>query len=96
MCPFCYIGKRHYEAALAQFPHAANISTEWHSFQLDPTNSVPEGEQMSVYDYLAKRKHITREASVKMHAQVAEMAKTPDWITTSIKPSSPIPYAPIS
>jgi len=34
MCPFCYIGKRHWEAALSQFGHSSEIELEWHSFQL--------------------------------------------------------------
>jgi protein disulfide-isomerase len=29
MCPYCYIGKRRIEGALAQFPHAANVEIEW-------------------------------------------------------------------
>ena len=37
MCPFCYIGKRHYETAIKQFPNSDQIEIVWHSFQLDPT-----------------------------------------------------------
>ena len=33
-CPWCYIGKRRFEAALARFPHAVEV--EWKSFELDP------------------------------------------------------------
>ncbi|MCD0489173.1 DsbA family oxidoreductase [Pedobacter sp. MC2016-14] len=35
-CPFCYIGKRKFEAALAQFEHRDQVEVEWHSFELDP------------------------------------------------------------
>lgn len=28
MCPFCYIGKRKFEKALAQFPEKENIELE--------------------------------------------------------------------
>jgi predicted DsbA family dithiol-disulfide isomerase len=74
MCPFCYIGKRHYEAALKQFPEVKNIETEWHSFQLDPT--IPrQTEKTNVYQYLAKRKGISYEESEQMHENVVEMAK---------------------
>lgn len=34
-CPWCYIGKKRLEKALAQFP-AGTFSIEWHPFQLDP------------------------------------------------------------
>ena len=37
VCPWCYIGKRRFEAALAQFPHADQVEVRWRSFQLDPT-----------------------------------------------------------
>lgn len=37
VCPFCYIGKRHLELALEQFPHRDQVEVVWHSFQLDPT-----------------------------------------------------------
>ncbi len=74
MCPFCYIGKRHYEKALEQFADANNIELEWHSFQLDPGLPKPASD-LSVYDYLAQRKGITREQSVNMHSNVVQMAK---------------------
>lgn len=36
MCPFCYIGKRKFETALAQMPDSAAIEVTWKSFQLQP------------------------------------------------------------
>lgn len=36
-CPWCYIGKRHFEAALAGFAHAEAVNVTWRSFELDPT-----------------------------------------------------------
>jgi predicted DsbA family dithiol-disulfide isomerase len=36
VCPWCYIGKRRFEAALAQFPHRADVEVEWKAFELDP------------------------------------------------------------
>ena len=35
VCPWCYIGKRRFEAALRDFPHPVEVV--WKSFQLDPT-----------------------------------------------------------
>ena len=48
VCPWCYIGKRRLEKALAGFEHAGDVEIVWHSYQLDPgapreaTESVPE------------------------------------------------------
>jgi predicted DsbA family dithiol-disulfide isomerase len=36
VCPWCYIGKRHLEAALADFPHRDEVEIEYRSFELDP------------------------------------------------------------
>lgn len=71
MCPFCYIGKRHLEAALKAFPEK-EVNIEWKSFQLDP-EIVPQPGK-NVYEYLAERKGMTVEASKQMHAGVVERA----------------------
>ncbi len=36
VCPWCYIGKRRFEAALVQFPHRESVEVEWKAFELDP------------------------------------------------------------
>jgi predicted DsbA family dithiol-disulfide isomerase len=36
VCPWCYIGKRRFEAALAQFAHRDAVAVLWRSFELDP------------------------------------------------------------
>jgi len=35
-CPWCYIGKRRFEAALAEFEHRDDVHVTWRSFELDP------------------------------------------------------------
>ncbi len=35
-CPWCYIGKRRFEAALARFEHRGDVQVTWRSFELDP------------------------------------------------------------
>ena len=73
MCPFCYIGKRQLETALAIFPND-NFEIEWKSFQLDPTiKSEPDTD---VYTFLAERKGMSVEQSKEMHKSVAERAKS--------------------
>lgn len=36
-CPFCYLGKRRFEAALEQFPQRDDVRVVHRSFELDPT-----------------------------------------------------------
>jgi len=72
MCPFCYIGKRQFEAALAEFEDRDRVEVTWKSFQLDPKLKADPGQ--SLYDYLAKRKGLTLEQSRQMHDQVTQTA----------------------
>jgi protein disulfide-isomerase len=75
MCPFCYIGKRHYEAAIQQFADSNRIEIEWKSFQLDPSIPKNPENKNNVYKYLADRKGMSEAQSRKMHDNVVEMAK---------------------
>ncbi|MBB1148986.1 DsbA family oxidoreductase [Myroides sp. NP-2] len=60
MCPFCYVGKKHFENAVEQLPFKDKIEVEWKSFQLDPTLPV-EGASESTLEYLVKRKGMPKE-----------------------------------
>ena len=73
MCPFCYIGKRQLETALAEFPND-EFEIEWKSFQLDPT--IEAQTDKDVYTFLAERKGISIEQSIEMHKGVVEHAKS--------------------
>ena len=55
MCPFCYIGKKHFESALEQIDFGDEIEVEWKSFQLDPTLPM-DGETTTTRDYLLQKK----------------------------------------
>ncbi|MEA2704941.1 MAG: hypothetical protein QOD63_2886 [Actinomycetota bacterium] len=37
VCPWCYIGKRRLEDALARFEHRDEVEVVWRSFELDPS-----------------------------------------------------------
>lgn len=73
MCPFCYIGKRNFETALAQFANKDHVEVIWKSFQLDPT--LPEVAEGSQEDYLVKRKGMPRAQVSAMLAQVTQTAR---------------------
>jgi predicted DsbA family dithiol-disulfide isomerase len=53
VCPWCYIGKRRLEAALAEFPHADDVEITWRSFELDPT--APTVPTESVAEHLGRK-----------------------------------------
>ena len=41
VCPWCYVGKRQFEAALGRFGHADQVTVSWRSFELDPEFAAP-------------------------------------------------------
>lgn len=72
MCPFCYIGKRKFENALAQFAHKDNVTITWKSFQLNPTMETVAGKNIN--QYLAEAKGWTLEQAKSMNDRVTAMA----------------------
>ena len=74
ICPFCYIGKRKFEAALNSFPQKDSIQVVWRSFELNPNlNYKPERDAFS---YIAEIKGQTREWSVKVHDTMTKSAES--------------------
>lgn len=71
-CPWCFIGKRRFEKALAQFPHKDQVTVTWHSFQLDPT--LPEHYDGTELEYLSQRKGMPEARVAEMFEHVAEVA----------------------
>lgn len=72
MCPFCYIGKRNFEAALSQFIDKEQIKVVWKSFQLDA--SIPEIAGETHQDYLVKRKGLNVDQVQSMLQNVTMLA----------------------
>lgn len=74
MCPYCYIGKLHYEKALQQFEYKDQIELEWKAFLLNP--DLPgKGKGIPVMDYLHNTVGVSEENIKKMNEQIAELAK---------------------
>lgn len=71
-CPFCYIGKRRFEAALGQFAHKDNIQVEFKSFELDP--SAKRDAEYDVHDMLAQKYGMSREQAIANNANLTEQA----------------------
>ena len=72
MCPFCYIGKKRFDDALAQFEHKDEVEIEWKSFMLSPdlkTDPTKNNNQ-----FLAEHKGISLEEATGMNNYVTDMA----------------------
>jgi predicted DsbA family dithiol-disulfide isomerase len=74
LCPFCYIGKREFENALARFPAKDNVEVEWKSFQLDP--SAPKRAEGDMFDMLVNKYGGTRDQAKARVGGVVERART--------------------
>lgn len=72
VCPWCYIGKRRFESALARFAHRDQVEVTWHSFELDP--AAPRHTPGSLNDMLARKKGISPAQAAAMNAQVTALA----------------------
>jgi len=72
VCPWCYIGKRRLETALAEFPHADDVEVVWRSFQLDP--SAPREATESIAEHLGHKYGGGADAGREMIARVSEVA----------------------
>ncbi|SDP41758.1 Predicted dithiol-disulfide isomerase, DsbA family [Pedococcus dokdonensis] len=53
VCPWCYLGKRRLELAIAESAHPAEVTVTYHAFQLDPKAAHSTGE--TVLAWLAQR-----------------------------------------
>lgn len=71
-CPWCYIGKRKFEAALEQFD--GQVQVTYRSFELAP--DTPVDFEGSPVDYLSQRKGISREQAQQMVDRVSGIAES--------------------
>jgi predicted DsbA family dithiol-disulfide isomerase len=69
-CPWCYVGKRRFEAAVEAFE--ADVEVEYHSFELAPDTPVDfEGSES---DFLSRHKRIPRHQAEQMLTQMTQLA----------------------
>jgi predicted DsbA family dithiol-disulfide isomerase len=71
-CPWCYVGKRRFEAALADFEHRDEVTVQWRSFELDP--SAPREREVDGATHLAEKYGTSRDEALGMHARMTEVA----------------------
>lgn len=69
-CPWCYLGKRRFEAALARFPQRDEVAVTWHSFELDP--DAPRVREQPAAEVLAAKYGAELEQAQDLHAEMTE------------------------
>jgi predicted DsbA family dithiol-disulfide isomerase len=71
-CPWCYIGKRRFEAALSSFAHRDRVDVRWHSFELD--SAAPLVNPITPRDNLAAKYGETPEGAQRMIDHMTNVA----------------------
>ena len=72
VCPWCYIGKRRLEGALARFAHREEVEVVWRAFELDPGSpKVVEGD---LVERIARKYGRTRAQTEEMMRHITGLA----------------------
>lgn len=71
-CPWCYVGKRRFEAALAEFEHRDDVRVTWRSFELDP--DAPDERLGDRSERLAEKYGISVERAREVQQQLTDVA----------------------
>ncbi|NIL77453.1 hypothetical protein RhoFasB10_03596 [Rhodococcus sp. B10] len=72
-CPWCFIGKTRFAAALEQFDRRDRVDVIWRSYQLSP--EAPVGARERELDALVRMKGMAPEQVAGMFEHVASIAK---------------------
>ncbi|MFD3523531.1 DsbA family oxidoreductase [Streptomyces sp. NPDC058653] len=72
VCPWCFIGKRRFEKALAQFEERDAVRVRWRSFELDPA-ALRDTEE-TIPQRMLRRQGIPPERAAQLLAGVSEQA----------------------
>jgi predicted DsbA family dithiol-disulfide isomerase len=70
VCPWCIIGYRQFQKALAQREKAIELELHWHPFELNP-QMPPQGQDLS--EHLAQKYGTTPEQSRKARQRLTEL-----------------------
>jgi predicted DsbA family dithiol-disulfide isomerase len=73
-CPWCYIGKRRFEAALSQFEHGDAVRVTWRSFELD--RDAPHERTGDRAEHLAKKYGMTVAQAQEAEQRLTDVAKS--------------------
>lgn len=73
-CPWCYVGKRRLEAALAQFPHRDSVEVVWRAFELDSAAPRVRDPAVSYSERLSQKYGTTLAQAEAMLQRMTEVA----------------------
>ena len=71
-CPWCAVGKRRFERALAEFEHRDEVTVTFRSFELDP--DAPAAREGSTAEHLAAKYGTSLEQAEAMNANMTRTA----------------------
>jgi predicted DsbA family dithiol-disulfide isomerase len=71
-CPWCYVGKRRFEAALEAFEHRDEVTVTWRSFELDPAAPRERGGDRAAH--LAEKYGVSVERATEMQDHMTRVA----------------------
>ena len=74
-CPWCYIGKRRFETALANTPAAGPVSIHWRAFELDPSAPKSYPERPGHNERLARKYGVSVAQAEQMVLRVVNLGK---------------------
>jgi predicted DsbA family dithiol-disulfide isomerase len=72
VCPWCYLGKRRFEQALASFEHRDKVQVTYRSFQLDP--GAPPGVTTPTVEMLAEKYRMSAAEAEQAQRQMEQRA----------------------
>jgi predicted DsbA family dithiol-disulfide isomerase len=74
VCPFCYLGKMNFEAALKAYKGAEKIEFAWRSFELDPNSK--KSQSIKIHDLIAQKYGRSPEWAKENNQRLTEQGKT--------------------
>jgi predicted DsbA family dithiol-disulfide isomerase len=72
-CPWCYVGKRRFEKALAKFDGRDDVEVIWRSFELDPR--APRVQPLTAPEVLARKYRVSVEQANAMNERLKGEAR---------------------
>ena len=73
VCPWCYLGKRRFDHALAGFDHRDQVQVTHRAFQLDPT--APKDQTFDQVELLTQKYGMPKEQFQTQHAELTRMGR---------------------
>ena len=87
-CPWCFLGKKRFEKALAKVPFSGEVRVRWRSYQLDP--SMPKVYPGTSADMLVKKLGVSAKQLESMHARMVGLGRADgiEYRFESVKPAN--------